>query len=282
MKELYISDLDGTLLDKNSKLSERSEVLLTTMLKKGLNFTIASLRSFESIRTIFKNIPLQLPVVELNGAFLTDFKTGRKIVTHALNPDIHIPLFQTILANDLTPAVISFDGETDFLNFGSEMNQGLVWYWENRKSANDKRLRKINHISSIKKDKWICITTIAERLKCEACKKELDKQYADQINVNILDSLDTPGLVWMSITAKTASKYAAIQSLKERFNFNHHKIICFGDQPIDIPMFKAADYSVAVSNATAEVKKSANLVIGNHQADVVAEWIFQQFTRQPA
>jgi 5-amino-6-(5-phospho-D-ribitylamino)uracil phosphatase len=277
MKKLYISDLDGTLLDKNSKLSERSEFLLTTMLKLGLNFTVASLRSFESIRSIFKNIPLHLPVIELNGAFVTDFKTGCKLVTHAINPDIRIPIYQTILSNDLAPAVMSFDGENDFLNFGNELNQGLVWYWENRKAANDSRLRNINQIESIKSDAWICITTIAKRSDCMVCKNKLEKEYTDRINVNILDSLDTPGLVWMSITAKTASKYTGIQILKKRFNFNNHKIICFGDQPIDIPMFKAADFSVAVSNATPDVKLNADLVIGNHQVDAVAEWIFQQF-----
>jgi 5-amino-6-(5-phospho-D-ribitylamino)uracil phosphatase len=277
MKELYISDLDGTLLDEHSKLSKRTELLLTTMLNLGLNFTIASLRSFEPIKAIFKNIPLQLPVIELNGAFITDFKTGRKLVTHAINPDIHMPIYQTILANELTPAIISHDGENNFLNFGNKINQGLAWYWENRKAANDKRLRKINHIEKIKNDAWICITTIAKRHQCMVCKEKLENEYTDRINVNILDSLDTPGLVWMSITAKTASKYTAIQTLKRQFNFNDHKIICFGDQPIDIPMFKAADFSVAVSNATSEVKLRSNLVIGNHQASSVAEWIFQQF-----
>jgi len=279
MKELYISDLDGTLLDKNSQLSSRSEILLKTMLKSGLLFTVASLRSFESIKAIFKDIPLQFPVIELNGAFITDFESGRKLVINAIDPNIITSLYQIILSKGLAPAVMSYDGVDDHLSFTDEMNQGLTWYWENRKSANDKRLRKITHIDLIKKEAWICITIIEERDYCTDCKNKLESEYGEDINVNILDSLDTPGLVWMSVTAKSASKYNAIQTLKRDYNFDYHKVICFGDQPIDIPMFQAADFSVAVSNADPEVKSIADLVIGDHQSDAVTEWIFQHFTK---
>ena len=279
MKELYISDLDGTLLNKNSQLSSRSEVLLKSMLKSGLNFTVASLRSIESIKTIFKNIPLQYPIIELNGAFITDFESRRKLVINAIAPNIVAPVYQTILTKGLTSAIMSYDGVNDHLSFTHEMSAGLTWLWGNRKSANDKRLRKINHVDAIKNDAWICLTIIDERDVCTDCKQQLESEFADDINVNILDSLDTPGLGWMSITAKSASKYNAIQTLKNEFGFDHHKIICFGDQPIDIPMFQAADFSVAVSNAASDVKLKADQVIGDHQSDAVVEWIFQHFTK---
>ena len=279
MKELYISDLDGTLLDKNSQLSSRSEFLLKTMLKSGFLFTVASLRSFESIKAIFKNVSLQFPIIELNGAFITDFVSGRKLVINAIDPTIITPVYQTILSKGLAPAVMSYDGVNDYLSFSDEMNEGLRWYWENRKSANDKRLRKLNHIDSMKEEAWICITIIEERDYCIDSKNKLEFEFADDINVNILDSLDTPGLVWMSITAKSASKYNAIQTLKSEYNFDHHKVICFGDQPIDIPMFQAADFSIAVSNADPDVKSIADLVIGDHQSNAVTEWIFQHFIK---
>ncbi len=45
MKTLYISDLDGTLLDKNAKLSPRSAQIISELIQKGLLFSVATARS---------------------------------------------------------------------------------------------------------------------------------------------------------------------------------------------------------------------------------------------
>lgn len=66
MEKLYITDLDGTLLNSHAQLSVKTERVLKTLLDEGLHFTIATLRSIESIKPIFHNVPLQLPIIELS------------------------------------------------------------------------------------------------------------------------------------------------------------------------------------------------------------------------
>ncbi|AGK96849.1 HAD family hydrolase [Clostridium pasteurianum] len=46
MNTLYVSDLDGTLLNRNSQLSEESKEIINTLVKKGVKFTYATARSF--------------------------------------------------------------------------------------------------------------------------------------------------------------------------------------------------------------------------------------------
>lgn len=43
MKTLYISDLDGTLLNSGAEISEFTQDTLSKLLLQGLNFTIALL-----------------------------------------------------------------------------------------------------------------------------------------------------------------------------------------------------------------------------------------------
>jgi hydroxymethylpyrimidine pyrophosphatase-like HAD family hydrolase len=50
-------------------------------------------------------------------------------------------------------------------------------------------------------------------------------------------------------------------------------VVVFGDNRNDIAMMQAADFSVAVDNAFAEVKSVASEVIGPNTADSVARWI---------
>ena len=45
MKKLYITDLDGTLLNQNASISPYSEQVIKKIIKQGIHFTIATGRS---------------------------------------------------------------------------------------------------------------------------------------------------------------------------------------------------------------------------------------------
>src|SRR5690554_6856541 len=83
---LYISDLDGTLLNGQAELSPVSRNLLKEMIADGLCFTVASARSVYSISQMLKGLSLNLPVIEFNGAFISDLETGRHDIVNAIDP----------------------------------------------------------------------------------------------------------------------------------------------------------------------------------------------------
>lgn len=76
MRRLFVSDLDGTLADRDARLSAFSRRQLTGLLEAGLPFSVATARSVHTLAPIIEGLPLRLPVVELNGAFITDLKTN--------------------------------------------------------------------------------------------------------------------------------------------------------------------------------------------------------------
>ena len=51
------------------------------------------------------------------------------------------------------------------------------------------------------------------------------------------------------------------------------KIVCFGDNINDLPMFKISDEGYAVGNALDEVKQIATAVIGSNDDDGIAKWL---------
>jgi hydroxymethylpyrimidine pyrophosphatase-like HAD family hydrolase len=61
--------------------------------------------------------------------------------------------------------------------------------------------------------------------------------------------------------------------------FGADRLVVFGDNNNDLPMFRIADESYAVSNAIPAVLAAATGVIGSHDNDVVARWITDDFRR---
>lgn len=69
MNTLYVSDLDGTLLNTNTELSEKIKEIINTLLQQGMKFTYATARSFYSASKILQGLHISIPVITYNGAY---------------------------------------------------------------------------------------------------------------------------------------------------------------------------------------------------------------------
>ncbi len=59
------------------------------------------------------------------------------------------------------------------------------------------------------------------------------------------------------------------------------RVVCFGDNQNDLPMFGIADWAVAVSNAAPDVRAAAHEVITSNDSEGVADWIHTNTGVQP-
>ena len=129
---LYVSDLDGTLLRNDTSLSQYSKDTLNALLDQGLLFTVASARSIASMRHVLADLPLRLPVVEFNGAFVSDLASGQHYLVHDLHRDILSELWQQIADAGYIPFISTYDGTADRLYYRDITNDGMAWYLRNR------------------------------------------------------------------------------------------------------------------------------------------------------
>ena len=83
-RTLYISDLDGTLLDSNSIVTSHSIENINHLLQKVMLFTIATARTPATVVPLLKQLQLDLPVVLMNGAVLYDIRNKHYIQTNGL------------------------------------------------------------------------------------------------------------------------------------------------------------------------------------------------------
>ncbi|MDD6345728.1 MAG: HAD hydrolase family protein, partial [Oscillospiraceae bacterium] len=63
MKTLFISDLDGTLLNSNAEISENTALIINSLIKKGLHFTVATARSERTAIPMTSCLDINVPRV---------------------------------------------------------------------------------------------------------------------------------------------------------------------------------------------------------------------------
>jgi Cof subfamily protein (haloacid dehalogenase superfamily) len=277
MNKFYVSDLDGTLLNRESRLSIATERMLQQLLMDGLQFTIATLRSVASVKPIFQNVALKLPVIELNGAFITDLNTGEKLEVRPLDAAVRLSLYRALKESGLSPIILTHNDGVDTLCFGEIANPGIERYYTSRITHGDPRVSRYTNASELASQRWVGLTVIEERDILADCRNRLEWMFNESINLNLTESIETPELVWMTVSAPEASKAHAIKSLQERFGLQEHAVVSFGDQLIDIPMFQISDLAVAVENAPEEVKSAAGHIIGPHDSDAVAKYLYADY-----
>jgi len=280
MKNIYISDLDGTLINENAVLSEFSLKNLQKMIDDGLLFTIASARSIVSIRKILSKLRLSIPIIEMNGAFLSDFTTSKHLFTSRLDENSINEIFNICENFGINPFISGFDGNKDFLRYTHLSNYGMKWYYQDLLKRKDSRLQQVDSFFSSFKEDIVNITLIDRKEILEPILDTLNKNTICSANLKIYlyENIYSKGWYWLDIFNAKSSKALAIKRLIElEFNNVPHKIIVFGDQINDLEMFELADFSIAPSNAFKEIKESANLVIDSNNADGVVKYLLQEF-----
>jgi 5-amino-6-(5-phospho-D-ribitylamino)uracil phosphatase len=83
--EVYVCDLDGTLLRPDGTLSAFSRDGLNRLLEAEVSLTVASARGTPGMRSLLSGVGFRLPVIELNGAFVSELDSGRHLVSNVLS-----------------------------------------------------------------------------------------------------------------------------------------------------------------------------------------------------
>ena len=271
LKTLYVTDLDGTLLNSDVKVSEFSITAINKMVEEGMLFTYATARSLSSASVVTKGMTTKIPVIAYNGTIIFNAGTREVISSEGfLQEEIcHIKKLSEKYGGN--PLVYSFvDGVEKVSYVTKKVNEGVQRYLNNRKG--DKRFRPLSVKEGLYDGDVFYVTYIGE-------KEELNNLYEavkDKENYRVTFQQDIYNdEYWLEIMPVNATKAHAITKLKELWECD--RIVCFGDAINDIPMFKISDECYAVANAVDELKELATGVISSNNEDGVARWLLNMW-----
>ena len=278
-QKLYVSDLDGTLLGPDAVLSDTSRGALTELLEAGVHFTVASARAWDEIRLVLGDLPLRLPVIAINGAYLTDYATGVHRVVNNMPAELARRVYQHILEHDLLPFVVGHDGTLDRLYWETLINPEMQWYHDILTLEKMKRLTHIDRLADALAGEVIAYAVMGPRETVTALWELIEAEYPGRLENFLFENPYSPGHWWLTIHDQRACKSKGVQTLVEMTGHTMENLTVFGDHVNDIKMLQMAGTGVAMSNAEAEVKAIADEIIGSNEEDAVVKYILKQANR---
>jgi Cof subfamily protein (haloacid dehalogenase superfamily) len=255
---LFISDLDGTLVDKKKQLTPGTIAAVARLKAAGIGFTVISARPRSGVMPIVETLKLDVPIGAFNGG--TIFKRDGTVLSQDRIPSAVVKgIFE--MAQGLAVAPWLFADDRWFAlaeegpHFASERvssNQAPVvvedfsrWY---------DHADKITFVS----DDPPVLAGLLEKAQAA---------YGDQATIGQSQTY------YLDVTATPANKGDGIVALAESFGVPLSQVAVIGDQFNDLPMFARAAVSIAMGQAPDGVKAKAQHVTAANDADGVAQAI---------
>lgn len=265
IRNLYISDLDGTLLNSEGILSEATKNIVKYITKNGEKFIFATARPLPVAKKIATELEIKCPMIVYNGVFVVDFTKNEIVISNYFEEEINDYLKDIFKQYDILPNVFSFNEGVERVFIVPHVCN--KYYRESRK--NDKRIELVN--SSVE----LYCGNIFSYL-CMGSKEELQPIYEklkreNRVYCVFQKELYNKDEYWLNIHPKEATKAKSALKLKELLGCD--KIVSFGDGINDIDLFKISDECYAVENAEQELKDIATGTIESNDKNGVAKWL---------
>jgi len=251
--KLVVTDLDSTLLRRNSTISSYTVDILHRLQQGGVVVAFATARDYRFVSNYLSPLYDVSPdiVISNNGALARD------------KNDV---IYRRVIPEDTVNRML-----TGFELKRCVSTESTYFYYD----RNSK-----NHWSRGKKD--TVITDFKEGIKGDALYidgiitrqlEEICKEFP-MVRIVKYSDVDT-----VTVVHKEATKLNALIAVEQKLNIQNDEVVAFGDDYSDIEWLSYHENSVAVANAIAEVKDAANYLCHDCDEDGVAKWLEERILR---
>ena len=269
MTTLYVSDLDHTLLRSDATLSAFSRGILDDLIGRGVLFTYATARSHGSARRATGGLDVRLPVITYGGTMTVDATTGAPAAVRHLAPESLAEILRLTDAAGLQALVHTYSAGRDAISWiDGRVNDGVAYFLRGR--PGDERLTPVAAWDDVDLGAGYYVSIIGGRAETAALRDALTRVLTG-CHLVLSDDAYAPGTFWLEIHSEAGSKAQAALLLAAEVGAT--RLVVFGDNHNDVPLFDVADEAYAVANAVPELKQRATGVIGSNDSDAVAGWL---------
>jgi len=270
--DLIVFDLDGTLLNRHSRLSPGTRDTLQRLARRGIAYTIATGRTLHAARSLLEGCEFNLPHIYKNGVMIWQPASGRYSHSNLLTMAEIRSLIDGFVSQGVTPFIFTVEPEDRHgvyhLPLRSPAERQLADHFAAIAGLHVSPAAELPLTADITNVSAIGPRDAIARVQQLVSAQRHLMAYAGA-------AVEGEGLHWIDIHHSEASKGGAIAEIKRDLGVN--RVICFGDSDNDLSMFALADECYAPSNAKESVKSLATEVIGHHDEDGIAEFLRRRF-----
>ncbi|GAA5417309.1 phosphatase YwpJ [Paraliobacillus ryukyuensis] len=278
--KLIATDLDGTLLNQNGKISQGNATALKRAIGQGVEVIVATGRSFSAAKKPLQDVGLVLPIICLNGANF--YSTEGKLLNS-------IPLSRSVVHNIVSDSQrinAYFELYTNKGIYSPDRTQFMDVLVNIMLSANPSLSREeVEHIAKqrfqeedfnvLKEFDTLIDNSTIEIYKILAFSLEantldtLKQNHTNKENVVVTSS----GYDNAEFNHPDAQKGTALSQYAEERGINLADVMAVGDNFNDLSMLNIVGHSVAMGNAEQTIKNKCTFTTTSNNEDGVAKAI---------
>ncbi|WP_066870642.1 Cof-type HAD-IIB family hydrolase [Clostridium mediterraneense] len=262
MYKLIAIDMDGTLLNKEGKISKKNRQAINKATENGVKVVITTGRSFSGIERFLDELGLNKQgeyALVCNGGAAYNCYTREVITSVGLKgKDLHI-------INEINKGLnLKIQAYTLDLCFANEENKFTKFEREHIGS----KIEIIDFCKDIKEDDDIMKVLLLEEPeildeKIKMLPEEIKERYA------LVKSLP----MTLEIMNKECNKGFGLEKLIKELGVKREEVVSIGDEQNDFEMIKFAGLGVAMGNASEKIKEIADYITKTNEEDGVAHVI---------
>lgn len=254
---VIFTDMDGTLLNAEHRISERTERALKKWTEEGNHLVLSSSRGVSGIMPVIERYHLDAAVIALGGAVILDH--SRKLI------------YERGMSREEMQEVVQF-AEANFPD--ATWNVYTASHWIVKDLADLRVVKEASIVEVEPTGTDLSVLHEAEQIgkvllicdsdQIDSIENALKEQFQ---KLNICKSAKT----MLEVNACGTSKGQAAEVYCKENHFELKEAIAFGDNFNDLSMLKAVGRPILMGNAPEELKKQFTRLTSDNNHDGLAE-----------
>lgn len=246
MIKMIATDIDGTILKHNFEFNPEVKECINNLCENGLKVVLVTGRMHSATINVAKELKLDTPIISYQGGMVKEQgENGKILYEKTLDPEIAREILIWAKENGIHVNLYMEDKL-----YGEKNNLSIMRYTSERSIPHNLcdfdtiELKNINKLLAI---------DFEDAEKVTGWVNYLQERFPELYIVK-----STP--YFCEVSNDAARKSRAVEFLTEYWGFKKEEVLAIGDQNNDIELLKAGGISVAMGNATSELKACADYV----------------------
>lgn len=239
---LLVSDIDGTLNDKQFNLPPDNKEAITRFVNNGGHFTLCSGRNLQSLKKHYDKLSLETPAIFSNGAGIYDFKTEEYIFLDTLSAECEKMILDIFQKHKFTQLTV-FGVDTIYLT------KPTCFYGLIISKLDKLDFKFCKSFDDLPTGKWTKASFFGSPSKVKKIQKLLkSEKYAGYFDC-FLTSRFT-----LEVVKSGVNKGSAVKKLAEYLGINPSNVGAIGDYYNDVKMLQSVAHPVCCGQAPDDIK----------------------------
>ncbi|RYC30590.1 HAD family phosphatase [Lichenibacterium minor] len=264
---LLLADVDGTVVTKDKVLTERAVKAVAALEAAGIRFAVTSGRPPRGMAMLIAPLHITTMIAGFNGGAL-------------VRPDLSV-IEEKTLPPDVTREAIRIIADH---GLDAWLYTAKGWFITKRGAPHVEReawtvkfaAEVVDAFADEDLDRATKVVGVSDDLKAvETAERDMRAALGDRASA----ARSQP--YYLDVTHPHANKGDVVEVLSKAMNIPTSEIATIGDMPNDVDMFKRSGFSIAMGNASDEVKAQASAVTAGYDDEGFAKAI-ETFLLPPA